>query len=200
MVSFIVPTMGRGTLKVALDSVLAQSDPDWEVIVVSDGLVEQDLITKVECSGVDPRIKYRHLPRKFGGGYPVHNGRAGLVRNEAFSFAHGIWFAFLDDDDILDKDYVKWLKEEGHETEIVIFRMVNSNGAILPPVGDDRIVSGLVGISFAVQNWFIQKNAIRFENHEEEDFMFLSTCICKGARLKISGHVAYYVKGAVTVT
>lgn len=90
-VSVIIPTYNRvDSLRRAIESVLAQSYKDWELIVVDDGS-PTDAISEVLRHYVsrEPRIRYlRQINR---GSYQA--------RNTGIAHAKGKYVAFLDDDD-----------------------------------------------------------------------------------------------------
>ena len=86
-VSVIIPTHNRGhTLRRALDSVLAQTRPPTEVIVVDDGSV--DGTSRLVTDGY-PAVRY--LPQAHAG--------VSAARNRGIATAQGQWLALLDSDD-----------------------------------------------------------------------------------------------------
>jgi glycosyltransferase involved in cell wall biosynthesis len=89
-VSVLIPTRNRpGPLRAALDSVLAQTFVDYEVVVVVDG---PDAATEAVLQAEpDPRVRFHTSAIASGGG---------AARNEAVRRATGYWIAFLDDDDL----------------------------------------------------------------------------------------------------
>jgi glycosyltransferase involved in cell wall biosynthesis len=89
-VSVIVPTYNRSRyLKLAVESVYAQTYTDWEMIIADDGSGEE---TRAYLRGiVDPRVRVVWLP---------HSGNPSHVRNAAMDAATGRYLAFLDSDDI----------------------------------------------------------------------------------------------------
>lgn len=87
MISVIIPTYNRAhTLGRALDSVLAQSRPAAEIIVVDDGSgdASRDLL---ERDYPQVRVIYQE------------NQGVSAARNRAIEAASGDWLAFLDSDD-----------------------------------------------------------------------------------------------------
>ena len=80
---------GASTLAEAIQSALAQSFSDWEMIVWDD--CSSDESARVAKSFADPRIRYFLAPQ------PTSLGQA---REAAIHQARGIWLAFLDQDDI----------------------------------------------------------------------------------------------------
>jgi cellulose synthase/poly-beta-1,6-N-acetylglucosamine synthase-like glycosyltransferase len=92
-VSVIITTYNRATLLcAALDSVLAQSAPAAEIIVVDDGSTDE---TAARIAAYGDRVQYlRH----------EHCGYPGAVRNRGLEAAHGELIALLDDDDVWRPD------------------------------------------------------------------------------------------------
>lgn len=86
--SVIIATHNRaGTLVEAVESVLAQSFGDFEVIVADDGSSDD---TAARIGEIDGPIRYFRLPR---------SGVIARVRNHGLRHARGELIAFLDDDD-----------------------------------------------------------------------------------------------------
>jgi len=85
---------GQEYLREAIDSVLAQSFADWELIAWDNRSTDNS--AQIVASYLDPRIRYHLSPET------VSLGRA---RELAMSLAAGEWIAFLDHDDI-------WLPEK----------------------------------------------------------------------------------------
>ncbi len=87
--SIVIPVYNRaGPLETALRSVLAQSDQDFEIVVVDDGSSD-DPKAVIDALG-DPRIHY--VRRANGGG--------GAARNTGIDRTCGEFIAFLDSDDV----------------------------------------------------------------------------------------------------
>ncbi len=85
-VSVIIPTYGRpAALRRAVDSVLAQTVDDLEVVVVDDHG------TPPAPPHEDRRVRVLRLP---------DNGGVSAARNLGIEQARGEWIAFLDDDDL----------------------------------------------------------------------------------------------------
>lgn len=88
-VSVVIPTRNRPHLITrAVQSVLAQTTPPGEIVVVIDG---PDEATARVLEGIaDPRLKAKQLER---------NGGPGRARNIGVRASTRTWVAFLDDDD-----------------------------------------------------------------------------------------------------
>ena len=88
-VSVVIPTYNRREqVARAIDSVLAQTVPVEEIIVVDDG--------SRDGTGEAIRSRYGSLVRLF----VQENGGAATARNRALCEAKGGWIAFLDSDDV----------------------------------------------------------------------------------------------------
>jgi len=88
LISVIIPTYNRADrIGVAVESVLAQTDRDWELIIVDDGSTD-DTETVVQ-SFDDDRIKYIRQ----------ENHGVSAARNQGIKRARGGLIAFLDSDD-----------------------------------------------------------------------------------------------------
>jgi glycosyltransferase involved in cell wall biosynthesis len=96
-VSVIIPTYNRAAkVRDAVESVLAQTVSDLEVIVVDDG--SADDTGKVIAETFGDRIRY----------YYQANQGASAARNRGIAEARGEWVAFLDSDDHWEKDKLEW--------------------------------------------------------------------------------------------
>ena len=96
-VSVVIPTRNRPKLVLrALQSVLAQTLRDIEVIVVVDG--PDEITSRALNEIVDSRLRVEVLPTHLG---------FSIIRNAGVSVARGDWVAFLDDDD-------EWLPDKLH--------------------------------------------------------------------------------------
>lgn len=89
LISVVVPAYNRAaTIATTIDSVLAQTHVDFELIVVDDASV--DGTADIVLAYADPRIRYLRNPRNLG---------VGPTRNRGVEAARGGWVAFLDSDD-----------------------------------------------------------------------------------------------------
>lgn len=88
MTSVIIPTFNRAVfLREAIDSVLAQTEKDFELIVVDDGSTDH---TRELVAEYGDRIRYFFQP----------NAGASAARNLGIRHAAGNFMAFLDSDDL----------------------------------------------------------------------------------------------------
>ncbi|WP_374145626.1 glycosyltransferase family 2 protein [Sphingomonas sp. 28-63-12] len=96
-ISIIVPAYGLAHLVgETLDSVVAQSYPDWEAIVVDDGAPD-DVEGALGRFAHDPRIRL----------LKTDNAGLATARNRAIATARGAFIALLDGDDLYEPTYLE---------------------------------------------------------------------------------------------
>jgi glycosyltransferase involved in cell wall biosynthesis len=96
-VSVIIPTYNReATVRNAIESVLAQTFSDLEVIVVDDG--SSDATGRMLQETYGGRIRY----------FAQENQGVSSARNKGLAEARGEWIALLDSDDLWEKDKLEW--------------------------------------------------------------------------------------------
>lgn len=92
LVSVIIPCYNAAQyVGDALDSVIAQTYPHWEAIVVNDGSTDSSADVVRSYMATDPRIRLINQ---------VNRG-LGAARNAGIAEAQGEWFLFLDADDTI---------------------------------------------------------------------------------------------------
>ncbi|MBW1739125.1 MAG: glycosyltransferase [Deltaproteobacteria bacterium] len=130
-VSVIIPTYNRAScVTEAIDSVLAQTFTDYEIIVVDDGSTDN---TREILEPYEDRIRYI---------YQQNSGVSG-ARNAGILAANGDWVAFLDSDDEYYPDGLRLLFEPFHENPAIVARLGNVS---LTGIQDERELFGLRGI------------------------------------------------------
>src|SRR5690349_19362823 len=109
LVSIVMPAYNAGKyIADSIRSVIAQTWPDWELLVVDDGSSDDTGAIVKEFVARDPRIRY----------FFQENSRLGKARNTGLKNARGELIAFLDSDDL-------WL-----ETKLALqTRAMNENHA-----------------------------------------------------------------------
>ncbi|MGE5470060.1 MAG: glycosyltransferase family 2 protein [Bacteroidota bacterium] len=121
--SIIITTVDRPALLLdAVNSVLAQTCTDFELIVVNDGGPDLDPL----LGQLDPRLVLLRLPGKSG---------PGRARNRGAAIASGRFIGFLDDDDLFHPEHLAILLaalESAPEavvySDAVVFHEVIENG------------------------------------------------------------------------
>jgi len=93
-ISAIIPTYNRAAfLKEALKTILSQSEPPDEVIVVDDGSTDD---TQAMVAKTFPEIRYLRIA----------NSGAPVARNAGAALATGSWLWFCDSDDLWRPEYL----------------------------------------------------------------------------------------------
>ena len=96
-VSVIVPVYNvEKYLKRCVDSILAQSFADFELILVDDGSTDGSGLICDELAKTDNRITVQHNP----------NQGVSAARNNGIEAATGEWITFIDSDDYVLPDYL----------------------------------------------------------------------------------------------
>ena len=128
LVSIVMPSYNTGKyIKESIESVLAQTYDNWELIIVDDCSTDNsDEIIKLFL--YDSRIRYFKNE--------VNSGAA-VSRNKALREAKGKWIAFLDSDDLwhpqkLEKQ-IAFMEENGYKFTYTDYR-IHFNGKWLPYV------------------------------------------------------------------
>lgn len=137
--SVIIPAYNaEATLCSTIASVLEQSEPNFEVIIIDDGSTDGTLHVMLELSGLDARIRAVSKP----------NSGVSATRNFGASLARGEFLAFLDADD-------QWYPDK-LETHLELHRMEvsakasfgevhfcgESDGALVPGRSVSRVANG----------------------------------------------------------
>lgn len=95
LVSIIMPAYNcEDFIAQSVDSVLAQSLEDWELLIVDDCSADSTYEVLLPYLERDPRIRYTRLTEKRG---------AQGARTQAIAQARGKYIAFLDSDDLWEK-------------------------------------------------------------------------------------------------
>ena len=100
MISVVIPLYNKEkSVRATLESVRAQSYTDWECIIVDDGSTDKSREVVEQFKNDDLRFKI--LSQK--------NAGVSTARNTGILAAKGEYVAFLDGDDLWDKDFLKEL-------------------------------------------------------------------------------------------
>jgi glycosyltransferase involved in cell wall biosynthesis len=141
-------------LPAAIDSVLAQTYPDWELLVVDDGSTDRTPATVASYLG-DSRIRYFRADR-------LGQARA---KNLGIGMSRGPIVAFLDADDVWHPTKLARqlpLLQEDQSTGVVYSRrsLIDEHGRPLPARGRTEFHRGRVLEHLFVQNFVCFSTAI----------------------------------------
>ena len=114
LVSVVMPTRNRRPrLEQAVESVLAQTYPNWELLVVDDASSDDTWVWLEKIAASDPRV----LPFHF-----AQHANSSRARNHALDRASGDVVVYLDDDNRFDRDWLRavvWAFGEYPETQVL---------------------------------------------------------------------------------
>ena len=124
LISVVVPAWrAEKTLAAALDSVLAQTWREIEVLVVDDASPDGTLALAQSYAARDPRV--RVIAQK-------ENGGVSKARNCGVREARGEWIAFLDSDDIWYPDklsrQISFMEQMGYDFTYTAYEKINERG------------------------------------------------------------------------
>ena len=98
LISVIVPVYNAGDiLRSTIDSILAQTFTDFELIIIDDGSTDISPRLCDEYAETDERVKVFH----------ILNGGVCRARNIGISKSNGQYITFCDHDDVYDKDILE---------------------------------------------------------------------------------------------
>ncbi len=130
MFSVIIPTFNRAhVLPRAIESVLGQSHPDFELLIIDDG----------SADGTEPCVaryrdsRIRHLKHE-------RNRGQNAALNTGLDVARGTFVSFLDSDDEWDADMLRTVAEKFRSDEALgwvytAFRVREASGQVQPHLG-----------------------------------------------------------------
>lgn len=190
LVSVIIPTFGaRGALKKSIDSVLAQTYNNIELIVVDDNPPKSDgrLITEDIMANYSTlsNVKYHKHPKN-------KNGAA--ARNTGIRIAGGDYIAFLDDDDIFLSTKIERqmnFLQYHPEFDAVYCKAKNSNHVLncIPYEGDASLEMLMGKTSMYTPSLLFRRTSLieingfdeRFKRHQ--DFELLLRFFARGYKI-----------------
>lgn len=130
LISIVVPVYNSGnSLQRCLESILVQSFPDWECILVDDGSVDG---SGSICDIYVNRDKRFHVVHKVNGG--VSN-----ARNVGINTCKGKWISFVDADDSLSMNYLECFISSLN-ADFILCGFTSSNGLNVLP--SDAVYEG----------------------------------------------------------
>lgn len=137
-VSIITPCYnGKRFLAETIESVLAQTYTNWEMIIVDDGSTDGSADLIKEYVNRDSRIQY----------IKQENGGSASARNTGISAASGRYFAFLDADDIWLPDFLTkqllFMEEKNAVCVCCSYKHIDENSQ---PIGHPTIAKPVVSV------------------------------------------------------
>ena len=184
LVSVIVPCYNYAHfLGEALDSVLAQTYPHWECIIINDGSPDNTEEVALSYCKKDSRIKYFHK----------ENGGHSSARNFGIKQSTGKYILPLDADDKINKEYLEKavpVLESDNSIKLVTGHVQlfgNSDDKLLMPVFDLR--SFLIVNYISITSLFRRNDYNNTKGFDEtmlafEDWDFFISLLKKGGTVK----------------
>jgi len=139
-IAIIMPTYHRPiSLKIAIDSVVAQSFKDWKLYVIGDGCTDgtKDIVASYQ-SKTPNKIVWKNLKDNHGGGHFRHlKGDSGAAcRNTAFHISKEPYIAYLDDDDRyydIHLDLLYKTIKHGYDFVYSVGKFIHAQGRMAKP-------------------------------------------------------------------
>ena len=187
-VTVIIPAYNsQEYIERCLDSVLAQTFQDFEILVINDGSIDDTGKIVKEYAKKDERIRY----------VEQENIGVARTRNKAVGLARGEFIAFMDNDDFIDKDYLEMLlPKRGGDVVISGFKRPNKDGKIIAQM---RLENEEWSKFMNPTPWakiyrrgFIVNNKLEFlDNGIGEDIYFNLVAMLTTKKIRILDYVGY---------
>lgn len=193
MVSCIIPVYNTEKyLPRCIESVLAQTFVDWEMLLIDDGSTDASGSICDEYAAKDERIRVFHK----------ENGGISSARNVGLNYAQGEWIFFVDSDDSLPKTSLESLLSRSSDANIIA-------GGFFFVFGGDKIVETLKEPKFTSRDldrkiptaymatvWgklFKRKICPMFDERVRfaEDTLFILSCVRETDRIKLVDDTVY---------
>lgn len=118
LVSIIVPVYNaKDTLKNCIDSILIQCCPNFELLLIDDGSLDDSLSICESYALKDSRVRVFHK----------NNGGVSSARNVGLDSARGKWLTFIDSDDNVSLNFLSDLFN--HEEDILFTGYIAKNSS-----------------------------------------------------------------------
>ena len=193
MVSCIIPVYNTEKyLPRCIESVLAQTFVDWEMLLIDDGSTDASGSICDEYAAKDERIRVFHK----------ENGGISSARNVGLNYAQGEWIFFVDSDDSLPKTSLESLLSRSSDANIIA-------GGFFFVLGGDKIVETLkepkfisrdldrkIPTAYMATVWgklFKRKICPMFDERVRfaEDTLFILSCVRETDRIKLVDDTVY---------
>lgn len=140
LISVIVPIYNTEKyLRRCVDSILAQSYIDFELLLVNDGSVDGSAKICDEYAEADSRVRVFHKT----------NGGVSSARSLGLDNARGEWIAFVDSDDCIDEHFLSVMTENMSPDVDLIISSVSNNWYIDP----NKFINDILSRRIPPQIW-----------------------------------------------
>lgn len=163
LVSVITPVYNAERfIAKAIDSVLAQTYPNIEMILVDDRSTDRSAEIIKSYTEKHPNVIYKLQEKNMG---------AAVARNTALTLARGRYVAFLDSDDIWLPDkterQLELMKKTGSPLSYTAIEMIGEDGTLIKP---HRKVKESVDYRFLLRNTMIATSSVIADRELLYDF------------------------------
>lgn len=140
--SIIMPAYNAAQyIRQAIESVLAQTYENWQLIIVDDGSTDDTLTIARSYADADKKGRIIVVHQE-------NSGTAAAARNTALSYVTGEYIQMLDSDDYLSSDYLESVNRclqqapEGERPEVVIgvAKLVREDGTVIWEKPDESLL------------------------------------------------------------
>ncbi|MDE7414544.1 MAG: glycosyltransferase [Muribaculaceae bacterium] len=158
-VTFVIPAYNvERFLPIAVKSVIAQTEENWEMIIVDDCSTDRTLAIAEDFAMRDPRIRVIRMGKQSGGAY--------LPRKRGIMEASTKYVAPLDADDCVGTDYLEQLLKgiEENDSDIIYPVMYSFDGKsawlenIPEPSLIGKTIDGPDAVKYTLDGWRIHCN------------------------------------------
>ena len=202
IISIVIPVYNsENYLSACLDSLLNQGleEDEYEIILVNDGSKDGSLTICEMYSDICPNITI----------FSQENQGVSMARNLGLSKAKGIWVMFVDSDDFICKNSLRYLLDHYCNDEfdgIRFWTRIRSDAEIdreMSCEGEVRFIGGgyefienfgldTFCISYLYKRSFLTRNNIHFSPYRiGEDFLFTSQFLLSRPRICSTSSVVY---------
>lgn len=184
VVSVVTPCYNaQGTIRQTIESVIEQSMPEWEMIIVDDCSTDKSAEIAQKYAEIDSRIKYFKTEKP--------SGSPSLPRNIGIKHSTGKYIAFLDADDVWKPDKLKkeveFLENNGFDLAYSYYEKMDwagkHNNRIIKTREKTTYRDLLKSNSIPCLTAIIKRDIIgttRFKQIPQEDFCFWLDILKKG--------------------
>lgn len=203
MISIVVPAYNAaGVIEGCIDSVLRQTYPDFELLIIDDGSIDETAEIVAAKAAEDTRI--RLIRQK--------NAGVSSARNAGMAAASGELLCFIDSDDTVSANYLEVLHALYRPGVLPVVDVVRSDGegSALSPMPETYMLDGdwvdsyfcgqlRYGIAFSVWNKLYSLQTIREEHLAfrpelsiGEDMLFVFQYMQHCRMIRFSKDAGYY--------
>ena len=193
MVSCIIPVYNTEKyLPRCIESVLAQTFVDWEMLLIDEGSTDASGSICDEYAAKDERIRVFHK----------ENGGISSARNVGLNYAQGEWIFFVDSDDSLPKTSLESLLSRSSDANIIVggFFFVFGGDKIVETLKEPKFISRdldrKIPTAYMATVWgklFKRKICPMFDERVRfaEDTLFILSCVRETDRIKLVDDTVY---------